>query len=35
MKFDKTLGCSGQEETIYLVVVICQHGYDKLVHRQL
>ena len=35
MKFDKTLCCSGQEEAIYLVVVISQHGYDKLVHRQL
>ena len=35
MKFDKTLCCSGQEEVVYLVVVIPQHCYDKLVHQKL
>jgi hypothetical protein len=35
MKFDKTLCCSGLEEAIYLVVVIPQYYYDKLVHQEL
>ena len=35
MKLDQTLCCSGQQEAVYLVVVIPQHCYDKLVHQQL
>ena len=35
MKLEKILCGSGQQEEVYLVVLISQHGYDKLVHRQL